>query len=70
MATTEEILGILRKFRVLTHYIASRDTGMTRYAVFGPDGQVTEPSSHRDAQAARDLIIAQEILDLFTGDQP
>ena len=70
MVSKGDIVSIMRKFRVLSHYVGTRDSGSPKYAVFGPEGQVTAPTSHREAKADLESIVAQEILDLFNGDQP
>ena len=69
MPTKEAIAAIIGSYRVLLHYAATAKATKGRlYAVFGPDGQITDPSSHAIAIEAMRLIVAQEILDACVGD--
>ena len=71
MVTKEAIVDVIRAYNVRLHYLAARDyqNGGLRYAVFGPGGQCTEPATHRVAVDMLHNIVAQEVLDLFEGDQ-
>lgn len=70
----ESIRDILGRYRVQSHYRATRDANATRYAVFtgssaeGTTKQVTEPSARSEAvKAAQDLTII-DLLEFFRGE--
>lgn len=67
MPTKEDVVDLFDSFYVRIH-MASSLRGPRRYAVYGPEGQVTEPTTHKDASIMLRLILAQEILDLFAGE--
>lgn len=63
--TEQAIRDVLRRYRVQTHYRASRESGASRYAVFGPDGQLTEPTPSAPAQKAREDLTVRDLLELM-----
>lgn len=63
--TKADVIEIMHRYNVRSHYRATATSHGTRYAVFGPQGQMTEPWSHGDAVKERDQMIAADILALF-----
>ena len=68
--TKDAIIAILRQFSVCQHTAATaaHPRRLPRYAVWSKFGQVSEqvsePSSHAEAQRAREELIATEIVAL------
>lgn len=52
----------LRRYRVQKCYRASSDRGATRYALFGPEGQVGAAGSHAEIKQRREDAIVSELL--------
>lgn len=69
------IRSILDRYSVCLHYGASGPGGIRKYAVFakgyghipGTAEQVTEPSTHAEAQDARRGLITSDIIDVIRG---
>ena len=67
--TVDDLLPILQRYRVYSHYRATSASKSTLYAVFKVGAergrcQVTEPTTHGEAQEQRDRLIAADILAL------
>ncbi len=70
-----QIVEALRRYRVNHHWRASSSSGVRRplYAVWAMDGsnkaaQLSEPTSHREAQADRERFIVDEIEALISAE--
>lgn len=60
----EAVLAAMHRYSVRKHYRASTTGRRTLYAVFADGEQLTEPADHCEAQEARELLIAQDIVDM------
>lgn len=66
IAQAGQITAILRRYRVNLHWKASAGPGPRRYAVWDDRGQqVTEPTSHAEAQQCREGLIVADLLELI-----
>jgi hypothetical protein len=67
--TKADVVTVLRRYRVLGHYMASARERRQVYAVFGTVGQkseqICEPTSHKEAQEMKLNLIAADLLELF-----
>ena len=59
----EQVVALLRKFRVQKHYRATTESGAVRYAVFAEGAQVSDPLPYAEATAERDRMTARAILE-------
>lgn len=68
--TEEQIIAVMRSYRVQRQYRASTEAGTSRYAVWhghGPDSrQISEPMSHSAAERERERLVAREIMEGFS----
>ena len=62
--------GWVRQRRAATARICrdNRLHARSQYSVFSIDGRLTEPKGHRATEDDRKRIVAEHIIDLFTGD--
>lgn len=68
--TADAIRDVLQRYGVYTHYLGSKEAGVTRYAVFRkgrPSVQETGPTTHGEAHIAMREIIIRDIMLLSQG---
>lgn len=65
MASRDQIIAILGRYRVQKHYRATTEAGATRYAVFTDAGQLTEPALSAEARAEQQRRTVDDLLALF-----
>lgn len=71
--TAQQIRDVLRRYSVRNHYLSSQDRDFhepqlgrrVRYAVWADGNRVSEPSSHLDAQKAREDLIIRDLRKLM-----
>lgn len=67
--TRDQILEVLRRYRVHQHYNGRRKGKVVQYAVFtgepGASVIVAGPAGHREAILAREDLIARDLLELL-----
>lgn len=73
--TAQQIRDILRRYSVRNHYLSPGDRDFheprmgkrVRYAVWADGNRASEPSSHLDAQKAREDLIIRDLRKLVGG---
>lgn len=65
--TKEQVIAVSKRYRVQSHYRASSDCGRRRYAIWHDGVQLIEPTTHGEAVKVSELLMAQDMIDLFGG---